>query len=66
MALEMNGRPLTPEHGAPLRLRVETQLGFKMVKWLCRIELLHDLPEASQGLGGTREDTMHYERVAPI
>jgi sulfoxide reductase catalytic subunit YedY len=66
LALEMNGQPLTPEHGAPLRLRVETQLGFKMVKWLCRIEFLHELPEASDGMGGTREDVMHYERVAPI
>jgi DMSO/TMAO reductase YedYZ molybdopterin-dependent catalytic subunit len=66
VALEMNGRPLTREHGAPLRLRVETQLGFKMVKWLCRIEFIHDLPNASDGMGGTREDTMHYERVAPI
>ena len=31
-ALEMNGEPLSTEHGAPARLRVETQLGFKMVK----------------------------------
>jgi DMSO/TMAO reductase YedYZ molybdopterin-dependent catalytic subunit len=67
VALEMNGAPLSPEHGAPLRLRVETQLGFKMVKWLCRIEFIHDLSDADPvARGGTREDTMNYERVAPI
>ena len=34
LAYEMNGEPLGVPHGAPLRLRVETQLGFKMVKWI--------------------------------
>jgi DMSO/TMAO reductase YedYZ molybdopterin-dependent catalytic subunit len=33
LALEMNGAPLAVEHGAPIRVRLETQLGFKMVKW---------------------------------
>lgn len=32
LASEMNGEPLDIGHGAPLRLRVETQLGYKMVK----------------------------------
>jgi DMSO/TMAO reductase YedYZ molybdopterin-dependent catalytic subunit len=36
----MNGEPLSVPHGAPLRLRVETQLGFKMVKWLKSIEFV--------------------------
>src|SRR3954447_4713147 len=31
LASDMNGRPLPPEHGAPLRRRGETQLGFKQV-----------------------------------
>jgi methionine sulfoxide reductase catalytic subunit len=31
LAYEMNDKPLGPLHGAPLRLRVENQLGFKMV-----------------------------------
>ena len=34
LAYEMNFEPLTRLHGAPLRLRVENQLGFKMVKWI--------------------------------
>ncbi len=34
LAYEMNGKKLDIGHGAPLRLRVETQLGYKMVKWL--------------------------------
>jgi DMSO/TMAO reductase YedYZ molybdopterin-dependent catalytic subunit len=67
VALKMNGAPLTPAHGAPLRLRVETQLGFKMVKWLSQIEFLNDLSQADEAaLGGTREDTMFYGRLAPI
>jgi hypothetical protein len=31
LAYDMNGKPLPPDHGAPLRLRNETQLGFKQV-----------------------------------
>ena len=38
----MNGAPLPIEYGAPLRLRVETQLGFKMVKWITAIEFVAD------------------------
>jgi methionine sulfoxide reductase catalytic subunit len=34
LAYEMHGAPLPIEHGAPLRLRVETSVGFKMVKWI--------------------------------
>ena len=37
LAYGMNGRNLTIGHGAPLRLRVETQLGYKSVKFLSRI-----------------------------
>jgi hypothetical protein len=33
IAYWMNGQPLGVVHGAPLRLRVENELGFKMVKW---------------------------------
>ena len=37
LAYGMNGRDLPLAHGAPLRLRVETQLGYKSVKFLDRI-----------------------------
>ena len=66
LAYEMNDQPLTIEHGAPLRLRVETQLGFKMVKWLREIELIEDYRCIGDGMGGSREDLMHYEQVASI
>ena len=39
LAYGMNGRALPLGHGAPLRLRVETQLGYKSVKFLERIEV---------------------------
>lgn len=41
LALEMNGAPLTPEHGAPVRLAVPGWYGMASVKWVTRIELLH-------------------------
>ena len=34
----MNGAPLPVAHGAPLRLRVERQLGYKQAKYIMRIE----------------------------
>ncbi|CAN5796031.1 hypothetical protein BH23GEM11_BH23GEM11_19060 [soil metagenome] len=40
VALEMNGRPLPPEHGAPVRLVVPGWYGMASVKWLRRIEVL--------------------------
>lgn len=66
LAYRMNGEPLSVEHGAPLRLRVETELGFKMVKWLRRIELVADYRTVGQGQGGSREDTMFYEQAPGI
>jgi DMSO/TMAO reductase YedYZ molybdopterin-dependent catalytic subunit len=38
LAYEMNGRPLEPQHGYPLRLLVPGWYGMASVKWLCRIE----------------------------
>ena len=38
LAWEMNGKPLDVGHGAPLRLRVERQLGYKQAKYVMRIE----------------------------
>ena len=39
LADSLNGAPLPPEHGGPLRLVVPLQLGYKNVKWVERIEL---------------------------
>ena len=40
LAYEMNGEPLAPEHGAPLRLIVPGWYGMASVKWLARISVL--------------------------
>jgi len=66
LAYEMNGEPLPIEYGAPLRLRVETQLGFKMVKWLCAIEVVESYEHIGKGQGGWREDNQYYGTDAGI
>jgi DMSO/TMAO reductase YedYZ molybdopterin-dependent catalytic subunit/thiosulfate reductase cytochrome b subunit len=66
LAVGMNGVPLPVEHGAPVRLRVETQLGFTMVKWLRGIEFVPDLSGVGQGQGGWREDFQQYSTSAGI
>jgi DMSO/TMAO reductase YedYZ molybdopterin-dependent catalytic subunit/thiosulfate reductase cytochrome b subunit len=66
LAYAMNGEPLPVAHGAPLRLRVEDQLGFKMVKYICRIELVADYTHIGDGEGGWREDVQHYFSRAGI
>jgi DMSO/TMAO reductase YedYZ molybdopterin-dependent catalytic subunit/thiosulfate reductase cytochrome b subunit len=66
LAVGMNGVPLSAEHGAPVRLRAETQLGFKMVKWLRGVEFVDDLSGIGQGQGGWREDFQQYSTSAGI
>ena len=60
LAYEMNGEPLSVPYGAPLRLRVETQLGYKMVKWIKSVEFVSDYKNIGMGQGGHREDHMYY------
>ncbi len=66
LAHEMNGEPLAVPHGAPLRLRIETQLGYKMVKWLKSIEFVSDYKNIGMGQGGHREDHYYYDIGAGI
>jgi sulfoxide reductase catalytic subunit YedY len=66
LAYAMNGERLSILHGAPLRLRVETQLGFKSVKWLRAIELVEQYGANGAGQGGWREDWQHYSQDASI
>lgn len=66
LAYEMNGQPLPLAHGAPLRLRVEVLLGFKMVKWVRSIELVETYATVRDGLGGSREENKQYEQAVPI
>ena len=65
LAYEMNDKPLPVEHGAPLRLRVETQLGYKMAKYIQRIEFVADFKEIARGRGGYWAD-QGYEWYAGI
>ncbi|KJC50431.1 hypothetical protein UP09_05250 [Bradyrhizobium sp. LTSP885] len=65
LAYDMNGTPLTVRHGAPLRLRVERQLGYKMAKYIMRIELVQSLTDLHGGRGGYWEDR-GYEWYAGI
>jgi DMSO/TMAO reductase YedYZ molybdopterin-dependent catalytic subunit len=45
---------------SPLQLRVETQLGYKMVKWIKSVEFVSDYKNIGMGQGGHREDNMYY------
>jgi DMSO/TMAO reductase YedYZ molybdopterin-dependent catalytic subunit len=58
--------PLEVPYGAPLRLRCETLLGYKMVKWLSNIEFVEDYRTIRAGTGGSREDHRYYEQPASI
>jgi sulfoxide reductase catalytic subunit YedY len=66
LAYEMNGEPLPIKHGAPLRLRLETQVGFKMAKWIERIEFVSDYSDIGEGMGGWREDNVFYDQDVGI
>jgi len=65
LAYDMNDAPLPVPHGAPLRLRVERQLGYKMAKFLTRIEVVDRFDSIGRGHGGTWEDD-GYEWYAGI
>ncbi|HEY1453043.1 MAG TPA: molybdopterin-dependent oxidoreductase [Roseiarcus sp.] len=65
LAYEMNFAPLKVEHGAPLRLRVERQLGYKMAKYVMRIEAIDGFKAIARGRGGFWEDR-GYEWYAGI
>jgi len=56
LAYDMNGEPLPYGHGAPLRLRNETQLGFKQVKWIKGVEFVTHFSEVGGGYGGYNQD----------
>ncbi|MDR7224968.1 molybdopterin-binding protein [Aminobacter aminovorans] len=56
LAYGMNGMPLPVENGAPLRVRVERQLGYKMPKYIHKIELVDGFGAMGLGKGGYWED----------
>lgn len=64
LAWEMNYAPLPEQHGAPLRLRIENQLGYKMVKWVERIEFVETHTTIGKGYGGKNEDDEYFDLLA--
>ena len=66
LAWQMNGRPLEEAHGAPVRLRVERQLGYKHAKFVMRIEARDTLAGVYGGKGGYWEDRSDYAWYAGI
>ncbi|GGF51515.1 molybdopterin oxidoreductase [Aliidongia dinghuensis] len=65
LAYAMNGKDLSVGHGAPLRLRVERQLGYKQAKYVMRIEIVDSFSGLWGGNGGYWEDR-GYEWYAGI
>ena len=66
LAWRMNDQPLPVAHGAPLRLRVERQLGYKHAKYVMRIEARETLTDLHGGKGGYWEDHSGYQWYAGI
>jgi DMSO/TMAO reductase YedYZ molybdopterin-dependent catalytic subunit len=65
LAYELNGALLPIANGAPLRVRIERQLGYKMAKYIMRIELVSSFANIGAGNGGYWED-QGYEWYAGI
>ena len=65
LAYAMNGETLPVRHGAPLRLRVERQLGYKHAKYVMRVEAVASLEGIGRGQGGFWPDR-GYEWYAGI
>ena len=65
LAYDMNDQVLPVAHGAPLRLRVERQLGYKMAKYVMALEVVDGFARIGGGRGGYWEDE-GYEWYAGI
>ena len=66
LAWGMNDAALPVKYGAPVRLRVERQLGYKHAKYVMRVEATDDLAKYFGGKGGYWEDVGDYEWYAGI
>ena len=49
-----------------MRLRVENQLGYKMVKWIERIEFIESEKQLGEGEGGKNEDDEYFDLLPNI
>jgi len=66
MAWALNDMVLPIANGAPLRLRIERQLGYKHAKYVQGIEAVASLDGIGAGKGGYWEDRIDYEWYAGI
>ena len=62
----LNGEPVPEKNGAPLRMRIERQLGYKHAKYLVAIELVDSLDAIGKGEGGFWEDRSGYQWYAGV
>jgi DMSO/TMAO reductase YedYZ molybdopterin-dependent catalytic subunit len=65
LAYRLNGAMLPIEHGAPVRVRAERQLGYKQAKYVQRLELVESFDRIEGGKGGYWED-QGYEQWGGI
>jgi DMSO/TMAO reductase YedYZ molybdopterin-dependent catalytic subunit len=56
LAYGMNSQDLPVPHGAPLRVRVPRQLGYKSVKYLSHITIVDTMKHIGRGLGGSNPE----------
>lgn len=66
LAYEMNYQTLPIVHGAPIRLRIETKLGYKMVKYIKEIRFIEKISDYGEGHAGYKEDRQFFEKIAAI
>ncbi len=66
IAHELNGEPIPEKNGAPLRMRIERQLGYKHAKYLTGIEAVASFEDIYDGKGGFWEDFGDYQWYAGI
>lgn len=64
VAHSLNGEPLPEKNGAPLRMRIERQLGYKQAKYVKAIEAVASFADIGQGKGGFWEDLAGYQWYA--
>lgn len=66
IAHSLNGEPLPEKNGAPLRMRIERQLGYKHAKYVKAIEAVTSFEKIGQGNGGFWEDVAGYQWYAGV
>jgi DMSO/TMAO reductase YedYZ molybdopterin-dependent catalytic subunit len=56
LALDLDDRPIDPDHGGPVRLHAPAQPGYKNAKWIRRIDVVSSIGDIAGGKGGYWED----------